>query len=77
MIGVKFSGANRAGDARNVIIQRSVLSKWRSNFPNRRVSAFDTRTGFQRTAVLKRFLRRTDQLIARVAKPDADFLSVS
>ena len=29
------------------------------------------------SALLKRFLARADQLIARVAKPDADFLSVS
>ena len=29
------------------------------------------------SALLKRFLGRADQLIARVAKPDADFLSAS
>ena len=29
------------------------------------------------SALLKRFLARADQLVARVAKPDADFLSVS
>jgi LysR family hca operon transcriptional activator len=28
------------------------------------------------SALLKRFLARTDQLVASVAKPDADFLSV-
>jgi LysR family hca operon transcriptional activator len=29
------------------------------------------------SALLKRFLARSDQLVARVAKPDADFLSAS
>jgi LysR family hca operon transcriptional activator len=44
------------------------------------VPTIEQALGYSRSntsALLKRFLARSDQLIARVAKPDADFLSAS